>query len=213
MKSLKTGFWFAGSFTVALVLAGSVSGQGTVTAPPPGSGAPGVINPKAAEQSRQLAEGRLRSAEMDAGLESEKEKHIQAALVHIKEDFTRIQVVRNDIARDLVARKPINYKLVFEQTAEINKRASRLNVYMMAHPSDNEPKEPSELKSEDMIGALVRLCKLVDSFTENPALSHALTVDVKELNKARENKAKADKDLIAIIKLSEIIKKKSEGLR
>jgi hypothetical protein len=214
MKSIERGLAFAGCIAVALGLAGSVLGQGTATAPPPGAGAPGIINPKAAERSRQLAEGRLRSAEMDAGLESEKQKHIQEALVHIKEDFTRIQVLRNDIARDLVARKPLNYKLVYDQTSEINKRASRLNIYMMAHPSENaEGKEPSELKDEEMIGALVRLCKLVDSFTENPALSHALTVNVKEINKAKEDKAKADRDLLAIIKLSELIKKKSDYLR
>ena len=50
----------------------------------------------------------------------------------MKQDFARIQVLRNDIARNLVARKPLDYDLVAEQTAEINKRANGLNVYMMA---------------------------------------------------------------------------------
>jgi hypothetical protein len=64
-----------------------------------------------------------------------------------------------------------------------------------------------------MVDALVRLCKLIDSFTENPALKNAATVDSKEIDKAQENKAKADRDLLAIIKLSSSLQKKSDSLR
>jgi hypothetical protein len=64
-----------------------------------------------------------------------------------------------------------------------------------------------------MISSLVKLCKLVDSFTENPALKNAATIDARDMEKARENKAKADKDLLAIIKLSETIKKTAESLK
>ena len=132
----------------------------------------------------------------------------------MKEDFTRIQVLRNDIARNLVARKPIDYQLVSDQTAEINKRASRMNVYMRAHAAEDEKKDNlSELKSEEMVGALVKLCKLIDSFTENPALKNAATLDTKEIAKVKENKANADRDLLAIIKLSASLQKKSEDLR
>ena len=66
---------------------------------------------------------------------------------------------------------------------------------------------------EELIGALVRLCKLIDSFTENPALKNVATVDSKEIAKAKENKANADRDLLAIIKLSGILQKNSESLR
>ena len=131
----------------------------------------------------------------------------------MKEDFTRIQVLRNDIARNLVARKPLDYKLVSEQTAEINKRAGRLNVYLRARAAEEKENNSSELKSEEMIGALVRLCKLIDSFTENPALKNAATVDSNEIAKAKENKANADRDLLAIIKLSSSLQKNSESLR
>ena len=64
-----------------------------------------------------------------------------------------------------------------------------------------------------MIGDLVKLCKLIDSFTENPALKNAATVDSKEVDKAKENKANADRDLLAIIKLSADLRKRSESLR
>ncbi|MDX6385663.1 MAG: hypothetical protein QOK48_3236, partial [Blastocatellia bacterium] len=159
-------------------------------------------------------EGRLRSAEVDAGTEERNQKLLAAAIANMREDFSRIQVLRNDIARNLVAHKPLDYKLVSDQTAEISKRANRMNLYMRARVAEDEKENNSpELKSEEMVGALVRLCKLIDSFTENPALKNAATVDTKEVGKARENKANADRDLLAIIKLSGSLQKKSENLR
>jgi hypothetical protein len=151
---------------------------------------------------------------MGAGEEAENQKRIQAAIANMKEDFTRIQVLRNDIARNLVAHKPLDYNLITEQTSEINKRGHRLNVYMLARaPENKEQNSASDLKSEEMIGALVKLCKLIDSFTENPALKNAATMDVKETEKVKESKAKADGDLLAIIKLSDNLHKTADTLR
>lgn len=151
---------------------------------------------------------------MDAIAESENEKHVKVAIGHMREDFTRIQVLRNDLARNLVAHKPLDYTLLSQQTGEINKRANDLNIYMLAHASENkEQNNPVELKSEEMIGGLVKLCKLIDSFTENPALKHAGTVDVNAVDKVKEEKARADNDLLAIIKLSETIRRKADSLR
>jgi hypothetical protein len=156
----------------------------------------------------------MRTAELNNGAEKENQKHIEAAIAQMREDFTRIQVLRNDIAGSLVMGKPLNYSLVSEQTAEINKRASRLNVYMLARaPEVKEQNISAELKKEELVGALVRLCKLIDSFTENPALKNAATVDAKAIDKAREEKARADKDLLMMIKLSENIHKSSDGLK
>ena len=181
---------------------------------PAGVGPPPNNNPNLDDRSRQVDQSRLRSAEMDSGVNAENEKRLQAAIAYMKEDFSRIQVVRNDIVRNLVAHKPLDYKLLAEQTAEINKRAGRLNVYMRAHTSDDEKEASSlELKDEEMVGALVKLCKLIDSFTENPALKNAATIDSKEIAKAKENKANADRDLLAIIKLSGKIQKKSDNSR
>ena len=193
----------------SLCLAGATMAQ-----KPAGAGPPPNNNPNLDDRARQVDESRLRSAEVDVGTEEKNQKLVQAAIVNMKQDFTRIQVLRNDIARNLVAHKPIDYSLVSEQTAEINKRASRLNVYMRAHvPEAEKENNLPELKSEEMIGALVRLCKLIDSFTENPALKNAATIDSKEVVKAKENKADADRDLLAIIKLSNSLQKKSESLK
>lgn len=181
---------------------------------PAGAGPPPNNNPNIQDRFRQVDESKLRSAEMDVGTDEKNQKLVQAAILNMKEDFSRIQVVRNEIARNLVARKPLDFKLVSGQMAEINKRASRLNVYMRARASEDEKQNNSpELKSDEMIGALVRLCKLIDSFTENPALKNAATVDSKEIDKAKEDKANADRDLLAIIKLSSSLQKKSQNLR
>jgi len=181
---------------------------------PAGAGPPPNNNPNLDDRARQVDEGRLRSAEMDAGADEKNQKLVQAAIANMKEDFARIQILRNDIARNLLAHKPLDYSLVSEQTAEINKRANRLGLYMRAHAVEGERDDNlPELKSEEMIGALVRLCKLIDSFTENPSLKNAATIDSKDAGKAKENKANADRDLTAIIKLSNSLQKKSEGLK
>ncbi|HAF24157.1 MAG TPA: hypothetical protein DCK93_14825 [Blastocatellia bacterium] len=207
-----TGCVAAGVFS--LCVAGSTLAQRAPAGPPAGAGPPPNNNPNLDDRQRQVDETRLRSAEMDVGAEGANQKRLQAAIVNMKEDFRRIQVVRNDIARNLVARKPLDYNLIAVQTAEINKRANRLNVYMLARaPEDKEQNNPSELKSEEMIDALVKLCKLIDGFTENPALKNAATVEAKEIEKAKEDKAKADRDLLAIMKLSESIQRKSDSLK
>jgi hypothetical protein len=180
---------------------------------PASAGPPPNNNPNVNDRIRQIDEGRLRGAETNVSLEEENQKRLQAAIVNMKDDYKRIQVLRNDIARNLVARKPIEYKLVAEQTAEINKRASRLNVYMQARvPDEQKPNIADELKNEEMVSALVKLCKLIDSFTENPALKNAATVDSKDIARSKEDKANADRDLLAIIKLSASIQKKSGSL-
>lgn len=206
---LTPGIFVFGLAITSLAQGGSQAGA------PPGAGPPPNINPKLEERARQASEARLRSAEMEAkGEEADNQKHIQAAITNMKQDFARIQVLRNDIARNLIAHKPLHYSLITEQMVEINKRARRLNVYMLARASDEkEQNNQSELRSEEMTPALVRLCKLIDSFTENPALKNAATIDAKEIQKAKEDKVKADGDLLAIIKLSESIQKKSDSLK
>ncbi len=203
------GYFAAGLVTLSMAAPSLAQGGA-----PAGAGPPPIISIKREEHGRRSSEAKLRSVEMEADAEAESQKHIQAAITNMKQDFTRIQVLRNNIARHLVARKPLDYNLVTEQTGEINKRAHRLNVYMLAHvPEHKEPDPTFDLKSEEMVESLVKLCKLIDSFTENPALKNAATVDAKNVEKAKTDKAKADGDLLAIIKLSNRIHKKSDGLR
>jgi len=210
LTNIESPAWFLAAASLLLCLSGTIMAQGK----PAGVGPPPNNNPNLDDRARQVDEGRLRSAEMDVGADEKNRKLVQEAIANMKEDFSRIQVLRNDIARNLVARKPLDYQLISEQTAEINKRASRLNLYMRAHAAEAE-KENSlpDLKSEEMIGALVRLCKVIDSFTENPALKNVATIDSKDVAKTKENKDNADRDLLAIITLSGGLRKKSENLK
>ncbi len=130
------GWLIAGIFALGLAITAIRSGR--QSGRPPGPDRPSDINPKRADRARQTSEARLRTAELGAAEEAENQKHIQAAIANMKQDFTRIQVLRNDIARNLVAHKPLDYNLITEQTAEINKRAHRLNVYMLAHAPENK---------------------------------------------------------------------------
>ena len=209
LTNIKSLAWFLVAAVFSLFAAVTIMGQ-----KPAGAGPPPNINPNVDTRQRQADEGRLRSAEIEAGSDNRNQKLMQAAIANMKEDFSRIQIVRNDIARNLVAHKPLDYTLVSQQTAEINKRTNRLNGYLRARATDDEKESDApELQTEEMVGALVRLCKLIDSFTENPALKNAATVDSKQLDKAKENKANADRDLLAIIKLSGRIQKRSEQLK
>jgi hypothetical protein len=210
MAGIRTLAWALVATMLLLSLAGMAMAQGK----PAGAGPPSNNNPNLDDRARQVDEGRLRSAETEARGDERNQKLVRDAIANMKEDFSRIQVLRNDIARNLLAHKPLNYQLVREQTAEINKRANRLNVYMQVHGADGEKDNNSaELKDDEVIDGLVRLCKLIDSFTENPALKNAAVVDSKEVAKAKENKANADRDLLAIIRLSDSLRKKSENLK
>ena len=214
VTNIKSPAWLLAVAIFSLCLTGTTLGQGK----PAGAGPPPNNNPNLDDRARQVDEGRLRSAEVDASTRSsadeKNQKLLQAAIANMKEDFSRIQIVRNDIARNLVARKPLDHTLVFQQTAEINKRANRLNGYIRARaPEEAKENNLPELQREEMIDALVRLCKLIDSFTENPALKNAAIIDSKDIPRAKENKANADRDLLAIIKLSGRIEKKAEELK
>ena len=214
MKFLLTNISRLSGFALAAVFVLSLAGVAWAQGPPPGMGPPPNHDAKAADRGRQLSEGSLRRAELDAAAGSKSEKEVEAAIGRMKGDFTRVQVLRNAIARNLVARTPLDYLLISQQTGEINKRANDLNTYILARaPEGNEQNNPVELQTEEMVGALVKLCKLIDSFTENPALKQAGTVDVKEVDRVKEDKARADKDLLAIIKLSETIRRKADSLR
>src|SRR5688500_17469555 len=132
MKFLLTNISRLAGLALAAVFVLSSAGTAWPQGPPSGMGPPVNRDAKGEDRGRQLSEGRLRRAEMDALIGSKNEKDVNAALSRMKEDFARIQVLRDDIARNLVARKPLDYMLISQQSAEINKRATYLKGYMLA---------------------------------------------------------------------------------
>jgi hypothetical protein len=186
--------------------AGAALAQGA----PGGEGAPAVIDPKRETHGQMNREAALRSAEIRGGARID-QRHLAAAIDQTKQDFKRIQIIRNDVVDYLVAKKPLDYKLISEQAAEINKRAHRLKSFMM--PSDPAEKErekdaakQAEYDGEQIKGALVKLCNTIYSFTVNPMFKDPGTVDIQKA-------ASAGGDLLVIIELSDNVRRSADRLK
>jgi hypothetical protein len=136
------------------------------------------------------------------------EQAVKAAVKQLNQDFQRIQVIRNEVARSLKRRSGLDYDRVAEQAAEVRKRALRMQGYLALTPRPEagagEPPR-TEAHGGHLYGALVRLCKLIDSFVASPRFKSPGVVDV-------EADAKAGRDLREIISLSADIKE-SAGRR
>lgn len=168
----------------------------------------GDRNAKREDREREMREKKLRSLEMGPALEKRDQQRIDAAIKQMKEDFRQIQIIRNEMVHNLLANKPLDYKLISDEAAEINKRADRLKVFLMppdAEDKEKHPKDQVEFNDDEMKGALVRLCNRIAIFIENPVLKSPGTVDV-------EQSTKAGGDLLMIIELSGNIKRSAEKL-
>ncbi len=199
----------AAAVLLVLAAAATVAAQG----PPAGAGAPGRINPKDETQGRTDREARLRSAELVATTGQLNQQQLAAAIEQTKNDFKRIQVVRNDLVDLLVSKQPFDYKRLAGQAEEINKRALRLKSFLMKPPAEGQ-KAAEEKRPEvsapaydeaAMRSALVKLCNTIHSFTGNPMFKNPDVIDV-------EQPAKAGGDLLVILELSENVKLNAERL-
>lgn len=201
--SLSLGVILSSLIMVSAAFAQQAPGSGPgLAGPPPGA------TPKEESQDRQNREFRLRNVERDAAKAQVNQQRLKAAIDIVKQDFKRIQLVRNDMVDDLVAQKPLDYKLIAERAGEINKRAHRLKTFLMQPVPEEQEKELKheiDYKHEEMKGALIKLCNTIYKFTENPILKTPDVVDV-------EQSGKAGRDLLDIIDLSANIKRSVEKL-
>ena len=133
------------------------------------------------------------------------DRQLKALMAQTEEDFTRILTLHNEIARALASKKDLDYHFISEATAEIKKRASRVQSTLLLHPSpDDAPiKEHSDAEMKD---SLIKLCKEIRSFVTNPIIENPNTVDAVELPRARH-------DLESLIQLSGRIKKDADKMR
>jgi len=132
------------------------------------------------------------------------DRQLKALMAQTEEDFTRILTLHNEIARALASKKDLDYHFVSEATAEIKKRATRIQSTLVLHlaPEDAPIKEHSDTEMKD---SLIKLCKEIRSFVTNPIIENPNTVDAVELPRARH-------DLESLIQLSGIIKKDADKL-
>src|SRR3990172_891677 len=97
-------------------------------------------------------------------------RYVQAVLAQVKEDFERVQILRNQLVRAASPNTAPDYKFISEATGEVRKRANRLKSNLALPDPDREEKgkkEQAELKDEQMKEAVVTLCHQIESFVTN----------------------------------------------
>ena len=193
---------FASAVCLVTFAPHAVSGQQSIPT------APAVKDPFGEVRERQQREAQLRSAEMMGPARKGDTRDFEAGAKQMRDDFKAIQVMRNNVARHLLSEKPLDYKFIAAETEAINKRANRLQAHLTRESVETEKKEESkvlELSDNQMKGALVAMCKRIDSFIENPVFKLPDVVDAPQ-------SAKAGSDLKDIILLSGGIVKLAEKL-
>lgn len=187
---------------LVLVSALPVFAQGGPGAPPPTS----RVN---TERQRQQDMSRREYQLRNFGTEPEAPKdrrQVEALMAQTEEDFNRIMTLHNEIARALGSKDELNYQFVSDATAEIKKRASRLQHSLALGVSEEEALELEKSKDEPIKDSLVKLCNQIRSFVTNPSIENPNTINVEQMNKAR-------RDLESLIQLSGHIKKDADKLR
>ncbi len=128
------------------------------------------------------------------------------ALTQINEDFTRIQVVNNALAKSLAAGGELDFKAVAQSASEIKKHAGRLKEnLLLPEPAEGRRKASAGIEPGQLKAALAELDRLVFSFVHNPGFRSVRVVDARWSARARS-------DLEGIIELSGRLKKSSERL-
>ena len=177
---------------------------------PPG-GPPPIDRRTNTERVRQQDMSRREWQLRNFGIEKARPKdrrQIEALMAQTEEDFNRILTLHNEIARALTSNNAVNYKFVSDATAEINKRAGRvqssLNLGLSAEDTA-APEKPEQSEESEMKDSLVKLCKQIRSFVTNPVIENPSTINVEQALKAR-------RDLNSLIQLSGQISKDAEKL-
>ena len=133
-------------------------------------------------------------------------RQVEALMAQTEEDFNRIMTLHNDIARALGSKNELNYQFVSDATAEIKKRASRVQHSLGLGLSAEEALELEKLKDEPIKDSLIKLCNQIRSFVTNPSIENPNIINAEQMTKAR-------RDLESLIQLSGRIKKDAEKLR
>ena len=156
----------------------------------------------------------VRSGEMQARewalthIPDEVNKHFKKEQIslfeQIRDDFTRLQLINNEMMQIVFVEGNTDRKLIAATTAEINKRAMRLSENLVLPEIDERVKnlKPDETDRSGLPAGLLLLDRYIMSFVSNPLFKQPNVVDP-------QNALKARNDLSLIIRLSDHLKKKS----
>lgn len=185
-----------------LLLLSSTSVSAQSAGPPPVS----KVN---AERVRQQEMSRREYDLRNFGNESNAPKdkrQVEALMAQTEEDFNRILTIHNEIARALASKNDLNYQFVSEATAEIKKRASRVQHSLALGLSAEEALKLEKPKDQPIKDSLITLCNQIRSFVTNPSIENPATINAEQMTKAR-------RDLETVIQLSGRITKDADKLR
>lgn len=132
----------------------------------------------------------------------------QLAFAQIREDFVRLQVVNNNLAKAVAGAGQLDFKLVAKSASEIKRRAERLKDNLaLPEAAENEkiPASVSPASAEQLRTALSRLDGIVLRFANNLHAKGVRRFDAEASIRLR-------RDLEAIASLSERVRKSSEKL-
>jgi hypothetical protein len=189
---------------ILLRLGSSASAQGTV--PSIANSPTGPFGESIERRNRETA---LRSIAMINNGPKPDTMIDRAALKRLNDDFTRIQVIRLAMVRDIKNGRPFEYKRLSDDTAEIRKRASRLReglVLSEQDQNDHQPLEKIEFDKEKIQDAVSDLCLEISRFIENPMFKPGGVFNVR-------NAKEAERSLNTVINLSSNIKNSANNLR
>lgn len=172
-------------------------------------GGPPPVNKVNAERMRQQEMSRREYDLRNFGNESsgpKDKRQVEALMAQTEEDFNRILSLHNEIARALTSKDDLNYQFVSDATAEINKRASRVQHSLALGLSEEEARDLEKSKDDPIKDSLIKLCNQIRSFVTNPSIENPNTINVEQMKKAR-------RDLESLIQLSAHIKKDADKQR
>jgi hypothetical protein len=135
-------------------------------------------------------------------------KQLQALMAQVQQDFERILTLHNQIVHAITTDEILIVDFVSDATAEIRKRATRLQTtlaFEKPDASEQNRDKPKQLSDGQIKDALFTLCKHIESFITNPVIKTPGTVDAQQLARAR-------RDLEFMVQLSGSIKKAADSL-
>jgi hypothetical protein len=136
-------------------------------------------------------------------------KQLQALMAQVQQDFERILTLHNQIARAITNDQTLAVDFVSDATAEIRKRATRLQsilAFEKPEASEQNREKRKQLDEGQLKVALVMLCKRIESFIANPVIKTPGTIDAQQ-------SANAGRDLEDVIELGDSINKSVKRLK
>ena len=187
--------------TLALLIFAAPVFCQTAASPPPVSSR--VNTDRIRQQDMSNREWQLRNFGMNPNAPKDR-RQIEELMTQTAEDFDRILTLHNEIARAIASKDDLDYRFVSEATAEIKKRAGRVQSNLALGLSSQDARV--EVKAEpEMKDSLIKLCKEIRAFVTNPMIENPNTVDAQQLVRAK-------RDLESFIQLSGLIKKDADRL-